>query len=120
MLPKNKNKKQKNKKKPIREFYREKFCPASDVDFFSYGLTEEEAIEKIRHIEAAVHNAILSEVTVVRTKHAITICSHYPTRHVHIVLRIYKTVSEILTGFDANCSGAAYDGKQVYCIPRAR
>lgn len=36
-----------------------------------------------------------------------------------IVLRIYKSVSEILTGFDIDCSGAAYDGKQVYCTPRA-
>lgn len=36
-----------------------------------------------------------------------------------IVLRIYKSVSEILTGFDIDCSGAAYDGSQVYCTPRA-
>lgn len=36
-----------------------------------------------------------------------------------IVLRIYKCVSEILSGFDVDCSGAAYDGKQVYCTPRA-
>jgi hypothetical protein len=35
------------------------------------------------------------------------------------VLRIYNSVSEILTGFDIDCSGAAYDGKQVYCTPRA-
>lgn len=35
------------------------------------------------------------------------------------MLRIYKNVSEILTGFDIDCSGAAYDGKQVYCTPRA-
>jgi hypothetical protein len=35
------------------------------------------------------------------------------------VLRIYKSISEILTGFDIDCSGAAYDGKQVYCTPRA-
>jgi hypothetical protein len=39
--------------------------------------------------------------------------------HFQIVLRIYKSVSEILAGFDIDCSGAAYDGKQVYCTPRA-
>lgn len=39
--------------------------------------------------------------------------------HSKIVLRVYKNVSEILTGFDIDCSGAAYDGKQVYCTPRA-
>ena len=36
-----------------------------------------------------------------------------------IVLRIYRSISEILTGFDVDCSCAAYDGKQVYASPRA-
>ncbi|KAK4230646.1 Ankycorbin [Podospora fimiseda] len=106
-------------KRGLREFYHEKFAPASDVDLFLYGLTEEEAVEKIKQIESQVRDALLTETTTVRTKHAITICSQYPTRHIQIVLRIYKSVSEILTGFDIDCSGAAYDGKQVYCTPRA-
>lgn len=53
----------------------EKFCPASDVDLFLYGLNEEQAVEKIRKIEAAVRDGILTETTTVRTKNAITICS---------------------------------------------
>ncbi|KAH6660295.1 ankyrin repeat-containing domain protein [Truncatella angustata] len=106
-------------KRALRQYYHEKFAPASDIDLFLYGLNEQEAIEKIRKIEASVRDAILSEVTVVRTKNAVTICSQYPTRHIQIVLRVYKNVSEILTGFDIDCSGAAYDGKQVYCTPRA-
>ncbi|KAK0731565.1 hypothetical protein B0H67DRAFT_597442 [Lasiosphaeris hirsuta] len=106
-------------KRSLRQFYHEKFCPASDVDLFLYGLTEAEAIEKIRQIETRVRDVLLTETTTVRTKHAITICSQYPTRHIQIVLRIYNSVSEILTGFDIDCSGAAYDGKQVYCTPRA-
>lgn len=36
-----------------------------------------------------------------------------------IVLRLYKSVSEILTGFDVDCSCFAYDGEQVYSTPRA-
>lgn len=106
-------------KRALRDFYHEKFCPASDVDLFIYGLTEEQAIEKIKEIETRIRDSILTETTTVRTKNAITICSQYPTRHIQIVLRIYKNVSEILTGFDIDCSGAAYDGKQVYCTPRA-
>ncbi|KAL8331874.1 hypothetical protein RB593_002310 [Gaeumannomyces tritici] len=106
-------------KRALREFYHEKFCPASDVDLFLYGLTEEQALAKIAEIEGSIKDSILTECTTVRTKNAITICSSYPTRHVQIVLRIYKSVSEILTGFDVDCSGAAYDGKQVYCTPRA-
>lgn len=106
-------------RRSLREYYHEKFCPASDVDLFLYGLTEEQAVEKIKEIEASIRDSILAETTTVRTKHAITICSEYPTRHVQIVLRIYKSVSEILAGFDIDSSGAAYDGKQVYCTPRA-
>ncbi|ROV99873.1 hypothetical protein VMCG_06284 [Cytospora schulzeri] len=106
-------------KRALRQYYHEKFCPASDVDLFLYGMTEEEAVEKISQIETRIRDSILTETTTVRTKNAITICSQYPTRHIQIVLRIYKNVSEILTGFDIDCSGAAYDGKQVYCTPRA-
>ncbi|GAW12320.1 hypothetical protein ANO14919_016850 [Xylariales sp. No.14919] len=109
----------KKSKRALREYYHEKFCPASDVDLFLYGLSEEQAIEKIKDIETRVRDAILAEVTIVRTKNAITICSQYPTRHIQIVLRVYKSISEILTGFDIDCSGAAYDGKQVYVTPRA-
>lgn len=51
-------------KRTLREYYHEKFCPASDVDLFLYGLDEEQAIEKIKQIEQSVRDAILSEVTV--------------------------------------------------------
>ncbi|KAK7424963.1 hypothetical protein QQX98_000241 [Neonectria punicea] len=106
-------------KRKLREYYHEKFCPASDVDLFLYGLTHDQAIEKIKQIEKAIRDALLNEVTVVRTKYAITIASQYPVRHVQIVLRVYKSVSEILTGFDIDAAGGAYDGNQVYVTPRA-
>jgi hypothetical protein len=61
-------------KRTLREFYHEKFCPASDVDLFLYGLTEEEAIEKIKDIETKIRDSLLAETTTVRTKHAVTIC----------------------------------------------
>lgn len=106
-------------KRALREYYHQKLAPASDVDLFLYGLTEEQAIEKIKQIEQRVRDSILTETTTIRTKNAITIASQYPTRHIQIVLRIYRSVSEILTGFDVDCSCSAYDGKQVYSSPRA-
>lgn len=36
-----------------------------------------------------------------------------------VVLRVYKSISEILTGFDIDAAGGAYDGNQVYVTPRA-
>ncbi|VUC32512.1 unnamed protein product [Clonostachys rosea] len=109
----------KQTKRTLREYYHEKFCPASDVDLFLYGLSHDQAIEKIKQIERAIKDALLNEVTVVRTKYAITIASQYPVRHIQIVLRVYNSLSEILTGFDIDAAGGAYDGRQVYVTPRA-
>ena len=89
------------------------------MDLFLYGLTEEQAIEKIKQIETSIRDSILAETTTIRTKNAITIVSQYPTRHVQIVCRLYKSISEILTGFDVDCSCVAYDGQQVWASPRA-
>lgn len=106
-------------KRALREYYHQKLAPASDVDLFLYGLSEEQAVEKIKQIEQRIRDSILAETTTIRTKNAITIASQYPTRHVQIVLRVYRSISEILTGFDVDCSCVAYDGKQVYASPRA-
>ncbi|KAL4780690.1 ankyrin repeat-containing domain protein [Aspergillus varians] len=106
-------------KRDMRRFFHEDFAPASDVDLFLYGLTEEQMIEKIKLIERCIRDSILTEVSTIRTKNAITIVSQYPTRHVQVVLRRYKSIAEILTGFDVDCSCAAYDGNQVYLAPRA-
>ncbi|KAJ5513260.1 hypothetical protein N7463_002812 [Penicillium fimorum] len=111
--------KYRNSKRGLRKYYHEEFAPASDVDLFLYGLNEEQALEKIMHIEDKIKNSILYETTTIRTKNTITIVSQYPTRHVQIVLRIYRSVAEILTGFDVDVSCAAYNGHQVYTSPRA-
>ncbi|KAJ5164427.1 uncharacterized protein N7500_006257 [Penicillium coprophilum] len=111
--------KYRNSKRGLRKYYHEEFAPASDVDLFLYGLDEEQALEKIMHIEDKIKNTILYETTTIRTKNTITIASQYPNRHVQIVLRIYHSVAEILTGFDVDVSCAAYDGHQVYTSPRA-
>lgn len=106
-------------KRSTRTWYHEKFAPASDVDLFIYGLSEEQALEKIKSIERSVMDALLVEATCIRTKNAITIATQWPVRHIQIVLRCYKSISEIITGFDVDCSCVAYDGKQVWASPRA-
>ena len=112
-------KKRAGSKRRLREYYHEHLAPASDVDLFIYGLNEEQAIEKIKQIERNIKDSILHETTTIRTKNAITIASQYPTRHVQIVLRLYDSVSQIITGFDVDCACAAYTGDQVYAAPRA-
>lgn len=106
-------------KRSMRQYYHENLAPASDVDLFLYGMNEEQARQKIIQIEQRVKDSILHEVTTIRTKNAITIASQYPTRHIQIVLRLYDSVSQIITGFDVDCACLAYDGKQVHAAPRA-
>lgn len=106
-------------KRSLREYYHEHLAPASDVDLFIYGLDEEEAIEKIKQIERSIKDSILHETTTIRSKNAITIASQYPTRHVQIVLRLYGSISQIITGFDVDSACVAYGGDQVYAAPRA-
>jgi hypothetical protein len=106
-------------KRTLREYYHEHLAPASDVDLFLYGLNEEQALEKIKQIERSIKDSILHEVTTIRTKNAITIASQYPTRHVQIVLRLYDSISQIITGFDVDCACVAYNGEQVFAAPRA-
>ena len=51
----------------VSTYYHEKLAPASDVDLFIYGLNEEQAIEKIKQIEASIRDSILEETTVSST-----------------------------------------------------
>ncbi|KAF3917841.1 hypothetical protein ABW20_dc0105725 [Dactylellina cionopaga] len=107
-------------KRSMRAWYHEKLAPSSDVDLFIYGTKDEEvAIKRMESIEATIRDNLLWETTTIRTKNTITIVSQYPNRHVQIVLRLYSSISEILTGFDVSCACVAYDGKQVYASPRA-
>lgn len=50
-------------KRSLRQYYHEEFAPASDVDLFLYGLTEAQAVDKIKQIERAVKDSLLAETT---------------------------------------------------------
>ncbi|PWW71736.1 ankyrin [Tuber magnatum] len=104
----------------LREYYHDNLAPASDIDLFIHGIEDpQEAIEKMAAIENTVKDNLLWETTTVRTKNTITIVSQYPNRHIQIVLRLYTSISQILTGFDVNCACVAYDGTRVLAVPRA-
>ncbi|KAK6523146.1 hypothetical protein TWF694_006041 [Orbilia ellipsospora] len=112
----------------LRRYYHSTFAPTSDIDLFIYGTKDEsvaikriEAVEKTitKNLSNAGKNEKKKPVLSIRTKNTITIVSEYPHRHIQIVLRLYTSVSEILTGFDVSCACAAFNGKQVYANPRA-
>ncbi|KAH9170814.1 hypothetical protein EDB89DRAFT_2230439 [Lactarius sanguifluus] len=106
-------------KRAMRKYFHEKAFPSSDVDLFLYGLTVEEAERKIVTIYEAVRDSVPWDVTCVRTKHTVSIHSQYPYRSIQIVLRLYGSPAEVLTGFDVDAPCCAYDGDRVWANPRA-
>ncbi|KAI1636450.1 hypothetical protein F4809DRAFT_650578 [Biscogniauxia mediterranea] len=105
------------------ETYYQNTASSSDIDIFIYGLnSEDEAIRRIIEIEKSLRkNQRLQRRhgLSLRSENAITLISpKYPFRHVQIILRLYRSISEILTGFDVDCACVAFDGNQVYSNPR--
>ncbi|GBC03939.1 hypothetical protein RclHR1_05400001, partial [Rhizophagus clarus] len=103
----------------IRNWYHNIAYQDSDIDLFIYGLDEDAAKRKMEEIYESVCNAVPWEVSCFRSKHCVTILSQYPYRHIQIILRLYKSPSEILTGFDVDCCCVGFDGKNVWALPRA-
>jgi len=106
----------------------------SDIDLFFVGAREEEAILSLK--ELYDHLKQDSEVTVVRTQHAITFVtpprgSRIWTAHwtdptyrkgsvIQVILRLYKSPAEVLLGFDVDACCVAYDGSEVWGTPRSK
>ncbi|RHZ44625.1 uncharacterized protein CDV56_101154 [Aspergillus thermomutatus] len=96
-------------KRGLRQFYHEKFAPASDVDLFLYGLSEEQAMEKIKQIKASVRSSILPETTTVRTKHAITIT--YNGRQVYLAPRAVGAYITQINNIDLSRRSPSYESR---------
>lgn len=101
-----------------RSYYHENAYVNSDIDLFVYGLDEEAANAKLLSLYEQISDALPYESVVFRSKHAVTIVSQFPFRHVQIVLRRYLSPAEILMGFDVDCCAVGYDGKNVWTLPR--
>jgi len=75
-----------------REYFHEKAYPASDIDLFIYGLDEEQGKEKLTEIYQSVCDAIPYEVIAFRSKHAITLVSQYPHRHIQVLFFFFHFI----------------------------
>ncbi|KAJ3213217.1 hypothetical protein HDU67_003156 [Dinochytrium kinnereticum] len=100
-----------------RQYLRTEF-PASDIDLFIYGLDENQAKVKMQEIFQSVVESVPYEVLAFRTPNAISIISQHPFRHIQVVLRLYQSPAEVLTGFDVDCCTVGFDGKDVWSTRR--
>ncbi|KAJ7905243.1 hypothetical protein B0H14DRAFT_2489962 [Mycena olivaceomarginata] len=93
---------------------------SSDIDLYIYGLNPTLANKKIEHIAATCKNNLPphSPFLVVRNSQTITIYSEWPRRRVQIVLKLIKNPREVLLNFDLDICACAWDGSDVYLLPR--
>ena len=98
-----------------------------DYDLFIYGLTEEQASDKVVECIKLL-SGHHKHVEIRRSKNAITyIANHQSGEYyyrpqkieIQFILRLYASISEIIHGFDVDSSCVAYDGKTVYMTERA-
>lgn len=67
--------------------------------------------------ESIYNTKNFSPATITRTKNTIT--TTFDNTDVQFILRLYKTMSEILHGFDVDCTSIGYDGKDIWLTQRA-
>ncbi|KAF8212485.1 hypothetical protein K438DRAFT_2010701 [Mycena galopus ATCC 62051] len=93
---------------------------SSDIDAYIYGLNPTLANKKIEYIAATCKKNLPqnSPFLVVRNSQTITIYSEWPRRRVQIVLKLVNNPREVLLNFDLDICACAYDGTDVYLLPR--
>uniref|UniRef100_D8Q175 Uncharacterized protein n=1 Tax=Schizophyllum commune (strain H4-8 / FGSC 9210) TaxID=578458 RepID=D8Q175_SCHCM len=93
---------------------------SSDIDVYIYGLGPEAANAKIAHIADVVKRNLPEDAPflLVRNSQTVTLYSNYPTRRVQIVLKLVESPREVLLNFDLDICAVAFDGTDVWMLPR--
>ncbi len=91
----------------------------TDIDFFIYGLTEEEASKKVIKLVFTILNIDGVELKAyIKHRYNLSIVISYPKKYsvfkLQFIFRLYKTKSAILHGFDIGSSAIGFDGKEIY------
>jgi hypothetical protein len=93
-----------------------------DVDFFLITKDVNRAMSAVRrlltHLKTSYPNSII-----IKGEYAITIgCGAIQQQSVpitvQIILRLYNSIAQVISGFDIDSCCAAYNGQNFYCMPR--
>jgi len=85
---------------------------APDIDLFLYGTDVTQATETIFEL---VKTFGMRSIT--RTANAFTL--NVDQKEYQVILRLYRTPSEVLHGFDVDCCSVGYDGENLWITQRA-
>ena len=93
-----------------------------DIDIYLYGLSPQEANTKIKEIYRVwlrnLPPSAVREKVVVRNTRTITFLAHYPVRRVQIVLKLSRSVTDVLLNFDLDQCAMGFNGTTVLILPR--
>ena len=97
------------------------FATSSDIDLFLVGQPNAAAaLATVQRIHRTMRRNFRGPVLACRTGSAVTfVAGGYPTRFVQVVLKLFPAVEDVLSAFDVDVCGFAYDGKGVRCTLRA-
>ncbi|KAK0542677.1 hypothetical protein OC845_006500 [Tilletia horrida] len=99
----------------------------SDIDLYLHGLNAKQATAKLQEIEK-IYSANLPiddktgeniEFAVIRNSQTVTfVPERYSSRRVQVILKLCANPMAVLLNFDLDQVGLAYDGTEVYMLPR--
>lgn len=93
----------------------------SDLDIYIYGLTPEEANEKVKHIYQVWKGNLPpdnKQQLVVKNSKTINLLADYPNRRIQIVLKLIRSPTQVLLNFDLDACALGFNGKEVLMLPR--
>ncbi|KAL6045221.1 hypothetical protein QOT17_022893 [Balamuthia mandrillaris] len=102
------------------QYFTNTFGEGTDLDLCLHGIEDKELIaEKVVEIYTTIVKAIPEvPVTAVSSGESITFLRHHPYRPIQI-MGAFHSITEVLHGIDLDCTCVAFDGKDVWALPRA-
>ncbi|KAE8241244.1 hypothetical protein A4X13_0g7500 [Tilletia indica] len=99
----------------------------SDIDIFFHDITHKQANRKVRQLERVLRsndNNYDRSTIIVRTPTTISFTPNPEhripgQRSIQVILTIYRSLTEILSNFDLSICSMAFNGKDVFMLPRA-
>ena len=108
----------------LEQYFKGTRWPTGDIDLFLYGLDEVAARAKLTAILTTIQRTIIkkhgigNDVCFIKTPNTITVSCGVIGRTIQIILRLYKSKSAILNGFDIDCCCVGFDGQDALITPR--
>eukprot|EP01103_Thecamoeba_quadrilineata_P014179 TRINITY_DN4154_c0_g1_i1.p1 TRINITY_DN4154_c0_g1~~TRINITY_DN4154_c0_g1_i1.p1 ORF type:complete len:638 (+),score=100.36 TRINITY_DN4154_c0_g1_i1:56-1969(+) len=102
----------------VAKYYQDNY-PLSDIDIAIYGLSLDEFNKKLEDIYRYLTRES-EKVAILRSTKVVVFVKGYPYRNIQIVRGKWESLQNVLAFTDIDCTGVAYDGKEVYMTARAR